>query len=111
MMALEAPQEDPVCISEGHLRSRGPNGPPRSGKSAKNGAPQEDPVRSSEGHLRSRGPMWPERENGPTSVETTGDRSVRALRPAPGAGGDMIDRPTEDVFASVADADSDPASP
>ncbi len=55
-MALEAPQEDAVCISEGHLRSRGPSGPPRSGKSGKNGAPQEDPVCISEGHLRSRGP-------------------------------------------------------
>ncbi len=26
-MALEAPQEDAVCISEGHLRSRGPTWP------------------------------------------------------------------------------------
>ena len=26
-------------LSQGHLRSRGPSGPPRSGKSGKNGAP------------------------------------------------------------------------
>ncbi len=65
--------------------SRGPSGLPRSGKSGKN--------------------------SGSASVETTGDRSVRALRRVPGAGGEMIDRPTDDVFASVADADNDPASP
>ena len=60
---------------------------------------------------------WPdvarsqERENGSTTVETTGDRSVRALRRVHGPGGNMIDRPTEDVFASVTDADNDPESP
>ena len=26
-LGQEAPQEDPVCIGEGHLRSGGPNGP------------------------------------------------------------------------------------
>ena len=81
-MALETPQDDPVCISEGHLRSRGP--------------------------------MWPVAKSGRTAPllsSTTGDRSVRALRRVHGPGGDMIDRPTEDVFASVTDADSDPESP
>ncbi len=53
-MALEAPQEDAVCISEVHLRSRGPMWPVA--KSGKNGAPQKDPVCISEVHLRSRGP-------------------------------------------------------
>ncbi len=83
-MALEAPQEDAVSISEGHLRSRGPNGPPRSGKSGKNGAPQieHDPVSVA----RPSAEPWPdvarsqERDKGSTSVETTGHLSVRALK-------------------------------
>ncbi len=110
-----APQEAPVCISEVHLRSRGPSGRSQDwetkAKRMRPPGPQR-PENSAEPGPERPATQWQERKKmGSTSVETTGDRSVRALRRVPGAGGDMIDRPTEDVFASVADADNDPASP
>ncbi len=54
---------DPVCVDGAILRSRGPSGPPRSGKSGKNGAPQKSARSrlSRRGHLRSRGPSGPPR--------------------------------------------------